>query len=228
MFEQTETAGAGTPPPFAGFPPPYPGTAVHLPSVEPDTVPVLDGGRTNPEADRKRSRRSGALGWVLTIGVAVVLTVLLRTFILTAYSIPSPSMVPTLEVGDRVVVFQLNRDPARGDVIVFDRPPNDPKSSPDDPDVLIKRVIGLPGETVESRDGQVYIDGKALVEDYLPEGTETHNIDTPIEVPEGHLLVLGDNRGASFDGRYFGPIDKDLVVGRAIARIWPVSRLGGL
>ena len=160
-------------------------------------------------------------------GVAVLLTVLVRSFLFQAYSIPSPSMAPTLAIGDRVLVAQLNTDPARGDIIVFDRPANDPKTSPDDPDVLIKRVIGMPGETIESRDGVVYVDGKKLTEDYLPEGTETV-ITSPKTVPEGTLLVLGDNRSESYDGRYFGPIDKDLIVGRAIARIWPLSRAGGL
>lgn len=179
------------------------------------------------EDEDEESGRSSAFGWGITIAVAVVLTILLKTFILQAYSIPSPSMVPTLKVGDRVVVFRLNRNPARGDIVVFDRPANDPKSSPDDPDVLIKRVIGLPGDTVEARGGKVYVNGKELVESYLPSGTET-TIADPITVPTGQVLVLGDNRSQSFDGRYFGTISKNLIVGRAVARIWPVSRIGGL
>jgi len=202
-----------------------------------DPIPSDGHGGAGPDHLAERSvefvdeeptgHKSTIVGWIITISVAIVLTILVKSFILQAYSIPSPSMVPTLEVGDRVVVLQLNTDPARGDIIVFDRPPNDPKTSPDDPDVLIKRVIGLPGETVESRDGKVYVDGKALVEDYLPDGTETI-ITAPITVPKGDLLVLGDNRSASFDGRFFGPISKKLIVGRAIARIWPFSRIGGL
>ncbi|HOT79375.1 MAG TPA: signal peptidase I [Microthrixaceae bacterium] len=217
MFDQTNTTGV--PPEYRPLldPPAPPVTAEPVPS---ERVLELNA---EPAANPKGT----AMGWALTIAVAVVLTIVVKTFILQAYSIPSESMVPTLNVGDRVVVFRLNTDPARGDIVVFDRPANDPKTSPSDPDVLIKRVIGLPGDVVESRDGEVWVNGKQLVEDYLPDGTTTI-IDTPITVPSGKLLVLGDNRSRSFDGRIFGPIDKDLVVGRAIARIWPLSRLGGL
>ncbi|MEZ5322683.1 MAG: signal peptidase I [Microthrixaceae bacterium] len=167
------------------------------------------------------------LSWLLTIGCAVVLTVIIRATLLQAYSIPSPSMVPTLDVGDRVLVSRLSRDPARGDIIVFDRPPRDPKQSPDDPDVLIKRVIGLPGETVSSRDGHVFIDGKSLAEPYLSDQSDTF-FPSPIHVGPDELLVMGDNRVNSSDGRVFGPIRKESIVGRAIARIWPLGRIGRL
>jgi|JI9StandDraft_1071089.scaffolds.fasta_scaffold70880_3 signal peptidase I len=217
MFDQTNTTGV---------PPEY------RPLLDPPAPPVTGDPVASERvlelnAEPAANPKGTAMGWALTIAVAVVLTIVVKTFILQAYSIPSESMVPTLNVGDRVVVFRLNTDPARGDIVVFDRPTNDPKTSPSDPDVLIKRVIGLPGDVVESRDGEVWVNGKQLVEDYLPDETTTI-IDTPITVPSGKLLVLGDNRSRSFDGRIFGPIDKDLVVGRAIARIWPLSRLGGL
>ena len=104
-------------------------------------------------------------GWVVTIAIAAVLTVLLKSFLLQAYSIPSESMVPTLKIGDRVLVFRLDRDPSRGDIVVFDRPPNDPKTNESDPDVLIKRVIGLPGGTIDVVDGRVRVGGTALDED---------------------------------------------------------------
>ncbi len=188
----------------------------------------IDGERTFRvnEPTRPSGWRT-ATSWGITILIAVAATLGIRAFVFEQYSIPSTSMVPTLEVGDRVIVSKLNRTPGRGDVVVFDRPANDPARSADDPKVLIKRVIGLPGETVEAREGQVYIDGKPLEENYLPDGTVT-SIDEPIDVPEGEILVLGDNRGVSQDGRYFGPIDEDLIVGRAIWRVWPLSRLSGL
>jgi signal peptidase I len=199
----------------------------HPRPVVPEIEPV-DGERTFRIAEPKRaSGWSTAMSWGITILIAVVATLGVRAFVFEQYSIPSTSMVPTLEVGDRVIVSKLNTTPGRGDVIVFDRPANDPARSPSDPKVLIKRVIGLPGETVESRDGEVYIDGKRLEESYLPDGTVTA-IDEPIKIPDGQVLVLGDNRGVSQDGRYFGPIDEDLIVGRAIWRIWPLSRIGGL
>lgn len=198
-----------------------------MPSTSASEPPAADERVLELPQDEEPTAASSLVSWAVTIGIAVVLTLVVKSFILQAYSIPSPSMVPTLEIGDRVIVFQLNKDPARGDVIVFDRPVNDPKTSPDEPDVLIKRVIGLPGETVDARDGDVYVDGKRLVEHYLPDDVRT-TIPSPIEVPEGHLLVLGDNRQDSLDGRSFGPIDEDLVVGRAIGRIWPLSHLGRL
>lgn len=205
--------------------PPYPPSP---PSGDAAGAPDADDSRTFTLAEEQRpSWRHGATSWAITIAVAVVLTILVRSFLLTAYSIPSPSMEPTLMVGDRVVVFQLNRDPARGDIVVFDRPPNDPKNDESEPDVLIKRVIGLPGETIDAQDGHVYVNGRRLTENYLPDGTTTE-MTTSITVPEGKILVLGDNRSNSKDGRIFGPISKDLIVGRAILRIWPPSDIGGL
>jgi signal peptidase I len=178
------------------------------------------------EPDRPQLGRT-LISWGLTIAIAVSATLVVRAFIFQQYSIPSSSMVPTLEVGDRVIVSKLNRTPGRGDIVVFDRPASDPVSDPNQPKVLIKRVIGLPGETVESRDGLVFVDGKQLDESYLAPGTVT-NIDAPIFVPDDNALVLGDNRSVSLDGREFGPIPQDLIVGRAILRIWPLDRFGGL
>jgi signal peptidase I len=187
----------------------------------------VDEAEESPAA-AKRRRKSGAFGWAVTIAVAVVATLIIRTTTAQVYSIPSGSMIPTLQVGDRVVVSKLSTDAGRGDIVVFNRPENDPKRSPTDPDVLIKRVIGLSGETVEARSGKVYIDGKELKESYLPATTLTDRLDRPIVVPEGQILVMGDNRSNSSDGRVFGPISKKLIVGRAIMRLWPLSRFGGL
>ena len=196
----------------------------------PISVPTAESveDKTFRVAEPQRPKLSRTLvSWALTIAIAVSATLIVRAFVFQQYSIPSSSMVPTLEVGDRVIVSKLNRTPGRGDIVVFDRPTNDPVSDPNQPKVLIKRVIGLPGETVESRDGLVYVDGKQLDESYLAEGTVT-NIEAPIVVPDDHVLVLGDNRSVSLDGREFGPISQDLIVGRAILRIWPLDRFGGL
>jgi signal peptidase I len=193
-------------------------------SVEhaPGAVAVEDGKTFRVQEKKATSTRENLTSWAITIGIAVGLTVLLRLFVTEVYSIPSESMVPTLKVGDRVVVSRLSKDPSRGDIIVFDRPSTDPKVTSDEPDVLIKRVIGLGGDVVDSRDGKVYVNGKRLAEDYLSDSVVT-TIESPITVPSGQLLVLGDNRGSSKDGRVFGTISKDLVVGRAIAVIWPLG-----
>jgi signal peptidase I len=179
---------------------------------------------------RQRSSTRNAIEWLVVIIGAVVVALVVKTFVVQAFRIPSDSMVPTLQVGDRVLVNKLSYDAHdlnRGDVVVFHRPP-DLIGAEGDPEDLIKRVIGLPGETVSSRDGIVYIGDRRLEEPYLPEGTTTFNLDAPIEVPEDHILVLGDNRGNSTDGRSFGPIRTDSVVGRAFSIMWPPGRIGAL
>lgn len=151
----------------------------------------------------------------------------IRVFVLQAFLIPSESMVPTLMVGDRVLVNKLADSPAsieRGDVVVFKRPPELQDSSIND---VIKRVIALPGDTVKGRGGVLYVNNRVLPEEYLPPGTET--IELPEQtVPEGTLWVMGDNRQDSSDSRVFGPIDDDLLVGKAIAIFWPLEDLGTL
>lgn len=175
--------------------------------------------------------------WVLIAICALGLALLMRTFLVHAYRIPSGSMEPTLLVGDRVVAYKLGyrlHDINRGDVVVFGNP-----NGAHEADDLIKRVIAVGGETLELNEGFVFIDGQLLDEPYLVSAGSTFP-KTPIpgcvntaesdrcEVPEGKLLVLGDNREASRDGRYFGPVDGDAVVGRAFMKYWPPSDLGGL
>jgi signal peptidase I len=180
----------------------------------------------------------------LLVGMAVVLAVLLRTFVAQAFSIPSESMLPQLQVGDRVVVSRLAyslHDPRRGDIVVFDAPGEVREERPGvaergvqvvlesiglrqaSTEEFIKRVVGLPGEVVEGRDGSVVIDGRYVIEPYLPVGTVTSEF-PPTLVPEDEIFVMGDNRGSSMDSRVFGPIAVDSVVGRAIGRIWPPGR----
>lgn len=153
------------------------------------------------------------------------LSLIIKTYVVQAFKIPSASMETTLMVGDRVVVNKLSyrtHDVNRGDVVVFRRPPWAP-SGPDEPAQLIKRVIGLPGDTVEVRDGNVYIDGKRLDEPYLEEGTPTLGMDVPFKVPEGQIWVMGDNRLNSGDSRVFGSVDIDTIIGRAFFIIWPLA-----
>jgi signal peptidase I len=182
----------------------------------------------------------------LLILTAVVLAVLMRTFVAQAFRIPSESMVPQLEVGDRVVVSRTAyhlHDPRRGDVVVFDCPPRAGCAQHHDnvvqrgvgtvleallirqPTVeeYIKRVVALPGETVAGHDGAVWIDGRRLVEPYLPPGTVTSTFG-PVKVPRGTLWMMGDNRGNSSDSRVFGTVDEHTVVGRAMFRAWPPWR----
>jgi signal peptidase I len=193
-----------------------------------------EGGDGSP-AHRAKPKRSGvrsAIEWGLVVGGALLVALIVRTFLVQAFWIPSASMEPTLHEGDRVLVNKLSydlHDVGRGDVIVFERP-DEPSSVPHPEDEiadLIKRVIGLPGDTIEARDGIVYIDGEPLDEPWLVEGTPTNDLPRQ-EVPAGHLFVMGDNRTNSHDSRKFGAIDEGSIVGRAFVKIYPLSDIGGL
>lgn len=163
----------------------------------------------------------------LLIVFSLVTAVVVRTFVLQTFFIPSGSMHPTLLEGDRVIVNKLSyhlHDVHRGDVVVFRRPP---KLHINDED-LIKRVIGLPGDTVTAHDRKVYVNGRALQESYIPPICAGTDDFLKVTVPSDRVFVMGDNRCDSTDSRVFGPIQEDLLVGRAVARIWPPSRLGWL
>lgn len=159
------------------------------------------------------------------IVISLLIAILVKSLLVQAFFIPSESMVPTLKVGDRVLVNKLAYDYGdvdRGDVVVFEAPPEARSAEIAD---LVKRVIGLPGDTVEARDdGAVYVNGKRLDEPYLPPGTTTTNL-PPTKVPAGHIFVMGDNRGASRDSRYFGPVEESSIVGRVFVKIWPPARI---
>jgi signal peptidase I len=180
----------------------------------------------------------------LLLVATIVLTLLVKALLAQAFYIPSASMEPQLLEGDRVVVSRLAyrlHDPRRGDIVVFPSPaaPADDEGlvvglvhdllesvalrHPGD-DVLIKRVVGLPGETIEGRDGVVWIDGRRLTEPYLSDALTSDF--GPADVPAGHVFVLGDNRTNSHDSRFpdIGPIPEDTIIGRATHRIWPPLR----
>jgi signal peptidase I len=181
----------------------------------------------------------------LLVLAAIVVTLVVKALLAQAFYIPSGSMEPQLHVNDRVVVsrtaYRLH-DPNRGDIVVFPSPIAEPEHhglvdgvvdnvldalavGDRGDDELIKRVIGLPGEEIEARDGEVLIDGEKLREPYLPAGVRTEDFG-PVTVPKGRVFVMGDNRGNSHDSRFsdIGTIDIDDLVGRAIARVWPPSR----
>lgn len=214
------------------------------PSVEPEPP----GSTTEPDADateaaKSARRKRAAIEWVVLIGAALIIALVIKTFLFQAFYIPSESMVPTLKVGDRVLVNKLSydlHDVNRGDIVVFEAPKSAQSGDIED---LVKRVIGLPGDTVTYDDaGNVVINGKRLDEPYLPEGTTTEPLAQPVPpgcgtpaegqpgcvVPKGKVFVLGDNRGSSKDGRAFGPIEEDSIVGRVFVRIWPLDSIGTL
>ena len=176
---------------------------------------------------KKRSKRK----WILISSIAVagcILTILLpsliRTYIIQAYKIPAGSMRPTLLIGDHILVDKLlkNLDEIeRGDIIVFVFPP-DPRKD------FVKRVIGLPNDLIEIRDKALYVNGDLLQEDYvihndtniIPAKFQPRDNLAPIKVPQNSLFVLGDNRDASFDSRFWGFVDLNQVKGKVTKIYW--------
>jgi len=171
------------------------------------------------------------LEWLAIVAGAVVVALLIQVVVLQSFVIPSESMASTLTNGDRVLVNKLAytfHEVRRGDVVVIERPPAAPPARPGEPEDLIKRVIGLPGETIETRDGVVYIDGRALTEPYLADGVGTDGLEQPVVIPSGSMFVMGDNRPNSVDSRRFGAVPTALLIGRAAILIWPLNRVGFL
>lgn len=178
-------------------------------SVEPLEPEALEDG------PKPRSRR-GRSAMVL-VGVVVVGAVLIRFVVGTPYTVESDSMAPALADGQEVAVNKLAYDlgePARGDVVVLEL----------DGGTLVNRVVGLPGEVVEGRDGIVIVDGRALQEPYLVTAVDTSSF-PPVELRSDEIFVLGDNRVVASDSRAFGPVRVDAVVGRAEAVLWPIGEL---
>ncbi len=210
---------------------------------------IPEGGGPAPVQEPPAKPKSLLGELPLLLAVAFVIAFLVKTFVAQAFFIPSESMVHTLEVGDRVLVSRMSyklHEPNRGDIVVFTSPFETQGSGHDrslpsrvihtvlesvglrqpSTEDFIKRVIGLPGETVEGKSGKIFINGRELVEPYLAE--DPVGDFPPKVIPKDQLWVMGDNRNRSSDSRVFGPIKESKIVGRAILRIWPVNRLGFL
>ncbi len=202
------------------------------------------------DADASEPKRKALPFWLelpLLVLIALIVAVIIKTFLIQAFWIPSSSMEDTLQINDRVLVYKLAYrigDIDRGHVIVFD----DPRGPEEDGESIfeaarrnvaeavglstprsefIKRVIGLPGETIEVRENTVHVDDVPIDEPYLKAGSVMTDFDA-VTVGPGELFVMGDNRNASQDSRFFGTIPEDTVVGRGFVIIWPLSRFGGL
>ena len=194
-----------------------------------------------PRPSALRQAASLARESIQLILVALVLAFVIKSLLLQAFFIPSGSMLQTLQIGDRVLVEKITyrvREPQRGEVVVFRRPGLEEEgfspaatwrsflegiglSEPDPERDLIKRIIALPGETVELIDGVVHVNGRPLDEPYT--APETRDF-PPVTVPEGEYYVLGDNRGNSLDSRFtLGTVPEENIIGRTFAIIWPPS-----
>lgn len=200
-------------------------------STEPSSqalAPIEAGPEADPKPGLWRSQREN----LITIVLAILLTVGIRTFVAEARWIPSNSMLPTLEIGDRLIVEKVSyhfRDPRRGDIIVF-HPPERLNFE----GAYIKRVVGLPGDRIQIADGEVIINGFTLDEEYIVEppayscpGTcpGVSEAGSEFVVPQGQYFVLGDNRNDSQDSHFWGFLERENIIGHTIVRFWPPDRL---
>jgi signal peptidase I len=170
-----------------------------------------------------RKKGGGALEYLIILLVSFALVFgFVRPFVMEAFWIPSGSMIPTLEIGDRVLVNKFIyrfKEPKRGDIIVF--------RSVDNPDEdLIKRVVALPGDKIAERDGTLYVNGKRQKEPYTNDKLPDASSFAKTTVPKNHVFVMGDNRGNSADSRVFGPLPEKNIEGEAFLRFWPPDRIG--
>jgi signal peptidase I len=192
--------------------------------------PVLDVDEASPAPQKHRSRSRSLIEWGIVIVIAVVVSLLIRTFVFQTFFIPSGSMEPTLQLGDRIIVSKLSVELGTihtGDILVFKAPKAVASVCGDDVADLVKRVIGLPGQHLTSKGNTIYVNGKKLAQPW------THN---PIlgkaignvVVPKNHYFMMGDNESDSCDSRFWGTIPRSSIIGKAFIRVWPLSRLGFL
>ncbi len=167
-----------------------------------------------------------------TIGLSIALALGIRQFVAEARYIPSESMKPTLLVNDRLVIEKMSyrfQAPQRGDIVVF-WPPSEIVPAGQKRDAFIKRIVGLPGDTVEVADGTVLVNGDALDESYI-QSPPTYEQE-PLIIPDNSYFVLGDNRNQSYDSHAWDIaqpfVPEDQIIGKAVVRFWPLTRLGGL
>ena len=207
--------------------------------------------RHHGRAAQRRRSRLRSVGELPTLALtALLLTMLVKGFLVQAFYIPSRSMEPTLDVGDRVVVNRLAYrlgQPQHGQVVVFLRPTRGAAEAdgggalallrravaaglggtPPGSEDLIKRVVGLPGDVVQGRDGRLWRNGEQVDEPYLPPQTFTSDFG-PVRIRPGYYWMMGDNREDSADSRVFGQVPASALVGRAVLTVWPPPHVGGL
>ncbi len=186
---------------------------------------------------------------MLIVGFAIGLALLIQAYLVKPFQIPSGSMIPTLEINQRVLVNRTSYhfgDPSTGDIVVFNPPrgadgpgpqcgaPRDPEAACDTPveeksdTNFIKRVVAGPGDTLSVEDGNAIVNGEPVAEDFARScrGGNGCNLPEEITIPEGHYFMMGDNRGQSDDSRFWGPVPEEWILGKAFATYWPPDRIG--
>ena len=191
-----------------------------------------DTSKQSPAPAKQKTEQIS--GWKKTlienvrlVAIALVIAIFVRFFIAEPRFIPSPSMVPTLAVGDRLLVEKVSYHlhlPNRGDIVVFAPPPQLQEYGYQASQAFIKRVIGLPGQQVQVSQGKVYVNGEPLAENYVLEAPQYEM--PPVTVPAGQLFVMGDNRNDSNASHVWGFLPIENVIGRALLRFWPLDKAG--
>lgn len=181
----------------------------------------------DPEKQRQQQVEHPWIEGLKTIVLSGVLAFGIRTFVAEARYIPSGSMLPTLQIDDRLIIDKISynfSNPVRGDIVVFS--PTDALKQQNFKDAFIKRLIGLPGDKVEVKGEKLYVNDQLIQENYID---EKPNYDYgPVTVPPNQYLVLGDNRNNSYDSHYWGFVPRDRIIGKAVVRFWPLNRVGEL
>lgn len=198
---------------------------------------MMPTARCPKAGERISDERKSTAGWrwidrpaslldamLIAVVSLIVVFVFARPLVVEVFDIPSSSMEPTLVAGDHVLVakyaYRLS-EPERGDIAAL--------QSPEDRDeVLIKRIVGLPGDEVGIRDGVLYVNGEREREAYVNHRLNDGNFFGPVQVPSGEVFVMGDNRANSRDSRTFGSIPERDLAGKALLRLWPAGRIGEL
>lgn len=179
------------------------------------------------KSEKKANSKSNLKENITTIFIALLLAFLIRVFIAEPRYIPSESMFPTLETGDRLVIEKIGyklHPPVKGDIVVFQPPAKLRLLGYESNQAFIKRAIATQGETVAVKDGVVYINNQPQSENYIAAPPEYELL--PVTVPEGKLFVMGDNRNNSNDSHVWGFLPTENVIGHAVFRFWPVERIG--
>lgn len=199
---------------------------------------------------RPKSTIGAIFELIVIVGFAIGLALLIQAFVVKPYQIPTGSMIPTLEVGQRVLVQRVSyhfTDPAVGDIVVFHppqgadsercgvepRPPGEacPEPVPEESDTnFIKRVVATPGDTLKIVDGHAIVNGEPVPDDFARPcgGGRGCNLPKEITIPPDHYFMMGDNRGFSDDSRFWGPVPRDWIIGKAFFTYWPLDRIGFL
>jgi signal peptidase I len=208
--------------------------------------------KSRSKAKKPKSIVANIVELVVTVAIAIGLALLIQAFLVKPYRIPSPSMVPTLQIGQRILVNRLDTSPSLGDVVVFHPPagadpaePNcgnpsqgaghpqacDAPTPTESTQTFVKRVVGLPGDHLKILDGHVYRNGKKEQGSYVQpcdSGPSNCTFPVTITVPAGHYYMMGDNRGESDDSRFWGPVPQKWLIGVAFFTYWPIDRIGFL